>query len=102
MINCYKFINHIIIHHKNIQTLAIEFYKVKNNLSNQIMQEIFEKRQTVDYNLNFQTDFVLPGVNITYFGLQSLRYFSLNIWIAPDEIKNSLSLDEFKFKIPQR
>ena len=102
MINCCKFINHIIIHHKNIQTLAIEFYKVKNNLSNQIMQEIFEKRQTVDYNLNFQTDFVLPGVNITYFGLHSLRYFSLNIWIAPDEIKNSLSLDEFKFKIPQR
>ena len=32
------------IHHKNIQTLAIELYKVKNNLSNQIMQEIFEKR----------------------------------------------------------
>ena len=68
MINCYKLINHKIIHHKNIQTLAIEFYEVKNNLSNQIMQEIFEKRQTVDYNLNFQTDFVLPGVNITYFG----------------------------------
>ena len=32
------------IHHKNIQTLAIELYKVKNNLSNQIMQEICEKR----------------------------------------------------------
>ena len=37
------------IHHENIQTLAIDFYKVKNNLSNQIMQEIFEKRQNVDY-----------------------------------------------------
>ena len=33
------------IHHKNIQTL--ELYKVKNNLSNQIMQEIFEKRQNL-------------------------------------------------------
>ena len=41
--------------HKNIQTSAIELYKVKNNLS-----------QNVDYNLKFQTDFVLPGVNITY------------------------------------
>ena len=102
MINCYKLINHKIIHHKNIQTLAIEFYEVKNNLSNQIMQEIFEKRQTVDYNLNFQTDFALPGVNITCFTLHSLSYFSSNIWIAPDEIKNCLSLDEFKFKIPQR
>ena len=50
------------IHHKNIQTLAIELYKVKNNLSNQIMQ-IFEKRQNVDYDLRFQIDFVLPDVN---------------------------------------
>ena len=29
------------MHHKNIQTLAIELHKIKNNLSNQIMQEIF-------------------------------------------------------------
>ena len=29
------------IHHENIQTLTIELYKVNNNLSNQIMQEIF-------------------------------------------------------------
>ena len=46
------------IHHKNIQTLAIELYKVKNNLSNQIMQEIFEKRQNVFFskiwNLNYR------------------------------------------------
>ena len=53
------------IHHKNIQTLTIELYKVKNNLSNQIMQEIFEKLKNIDYNLRFQTDFVLPGVNTT-------------------------------------
>ena len=32
------------IHHKNIQTLVIELYKVKNSLSNQIMQDILEKR----------------------------------------------------------
>ena len=51
------------IHHKNIQTLTIELYKVKN--TNQIMQEIFEKLKNVDYNLRFQTDFVLPGVNTT-------------------------------------
>ena len=66
------------------------------------MQEIFEKRQNVDYNLRSQTDFVLPGVNTTYFGLHSLRYLSSKIWnVIPDEIKNSLSLDEFKIKIQQ-
>ena len=90
------------IHHKNIQTLAIELYKVKDNLSNQIMQKIFEKRQNADYNLRSQTDFVLPGVYIPYFGLHSLRHFSSKIWnLIPDEIKNSLSLDEFKIKIRQ-
>ena len=88
------------IHHKNIKTLTIELYKVKNNLSNQIMQVIFEKRQNVDCHLRFQTDFVLPGVNTTYFGLHSLRYFFSKIWnVDPDQIKNSLSLDEFKIKI---
>ena len=90
------------IHHKNIQSLAIEPYKVKNNLSNQIMQEIFEKRQNLDYNFRFRTDFVLPGVNTTYFGLHSLRYFSSKIWnVITDKIKTSLSLDESKIKIRQ-
>ena len=66
------------------------------------MQEILEKRQNLDYDLRFQTDFVLSGVNITYFGLHSLKYFSLKIWnVVPDEIKNSLSLGEFKIKIRQ-
>ena len=65
------------------------------------MQEVFEKRQKLDYNLRFQTDFVLPGVNTTYFGLHSLKHSS-KIWnFIPDEIKNSLSLDEFKIKIRQ-
>ena len=66
------------------------------------MQEIFEKHLNVDYNLRFQIDFVLPGVNATYFGLHSLRYFSSKIWnVIPNEIKSSLSLVEFKIKIRQ-
>ena len=67
------------IHHKNIQALPIELYKLKNNLSNQIMQEIFEKRQDVDYNLRFQTDFVLPGV---------LPVFCSKTWnVIPDDMR---------------
>ena len=66
------------------------------------MLEIFEKRQNLDCNLRLETDFALPGVNTTYFGIQSLRYFSSKICnVISDEIKNSLSLDEFKIKIRQ-
>ena len=39
------------------------------------MQEIFEKRQNVDYNLRFRTDFALPGVNTTCFDLHLLNVF---------------------------
>ena len=59
------------IHHKNIQTLTIELYKEKNNLSNQIMQEIFEKRYNLDHNLRFQADFFLISVTTTCLGLSS-------------------------------
>ena len=61
-----------------------------DTILNQIMQDIFEKRQNIDYNLRFQINFVLPGVNTTYFSLHSLRYFSSKIWtVISDEIKNS-------------
>ena len=63
------------------------------------MQDILEKRENVDYMLRFQTDFIFPGVSTTYFGSHLLRYFSSKIWnVIPDEIKNYLSLDEFKIK----
>ena len=32
------------IHHKNIQSLAIELFKIKTNLSNNIMYDIFQTR----------------------------------------------------------
>ena len=42
--------NSVSIHHENIGLLGIELYKVKNNLSTNLMSEIFNLRN-VDYNL---------------------------------------------------
>ena len=44
------------IHQRNIQSLAIELFKVKGNLSNNIMYDIFQTRK-INYNLRSQTDF---------------------------------------------
>ena len=44
------------IHHRNIQSIAIELFKVKGNLSNSIMYNIFQTRK-INYNLRSQTDF---------------------------------------------
>ena len=38
------------IHQRNIQSLAIELFKVKGNLSNNIMYDIFQTRK-INYNL---------------------------------------------------
>ena len=56
------------IHHENVQTLPKQLEKEKNNFLNPIMQEIFEKYGYLDYNLRCQKNFLLPGVNKTYFG----------------------------------
>ena len=43
------------IHHRNIQSLVIELFKIKNNLSVAIMNDIFQPR-AVRYNLRPQID----------------------------------------------
>ena len=97
--NLLKKDNYICIHHKNIPSLAIELFKVKNNLSNTIMCDIFETRN-INYNLRSQADFAGTNVNTTSFGLNSLRYLATKIWdIVPNEIKLAENLDLFKEKI---
>ena len=89
----------VCIHHRNIQSLAVELFKVKENLSNTIMSDTFPTR-VLNYKLRLQTDFFRNNVNITKFGLNSLRYFASKVWsMIPTEIKNSLSVEISKNKI---
>ena len=75
------------IHHKNIQSLAIELFKVEKVIANPILCDIFPLRST-DYNLRSQTDFSVSSVNTTHFGLNSLRYFASKVWnMVPLELK---------------
>ena len=63
------------IHHRNIQSLTIELFKVKNNLSNRIMCDTFGIRN-LNYNLRSQTDFIRARANTSSFGLNSLKYLA--------------------------
>ena len=87
------------IHQRNIHSLAIELFKVKRNLSNVIMYNIFKKR-TLTYNLRSQTDFVRDCVNTRRYGLNSLSYFAPKVWdMIPLEVKNINFLQKFKTEI---
>ena len=88
------------IHHRNIQSLAIELYKSKHNLSPQIIQEIFLARNYEGPTLRSQTDFKLPKVNSVYAGTDSLRFLGPKVWdMIPSTLKNVTSLETFKREI---
>ena len=86
------------IHHRNIQSLAIELFKVKNNLSNRIMCDTFETRN-FNYNLRSQTDLLRTRVNTSSFGLNSLNYLATKIWdIVPCDIKSTENVNHLRKK----
>ena len=72
--------NSVSIHHKNLQALAIEMFKVHTKTSPEIMQEVFQVKEQGNYDLRNQTDFVIPQVKSVNRGLESVRFLRPKIW----------------------
>ena len=86
------------IHHRNIESLGMELYKIKQNLSNEIMTSIFPPK-AIKYNLRTQSDFLKISVNSNKYGLNSIKFFASKVWqMVPMEMKNLKSLEDFKNK----
>ena len=83
-------------HHRNIQQVAIEMFKIKNDLSPPFMKDIFEEGSTTSGE-----DFRRPNINSVKKGYRSLRNFGPIVWnnLLPDKYKLSQTLDEFKLSI---
>ena len=80
-----------------IQTFSIELFKIKTNLSNNKMYDIFQTRG-MRYNSRSHTDFGGYCVNTNRFGLNSLKFLAAKVWdIVPVET-NSDSVEVFKSK----
>ena len=91
--------NSVSIYHSNLQALAIEMFKISNNLSPDIVKEIFQKR-IVPYNLRSENSFMSRQVNSLYHGTESLSFLGPKIWEqVPQEIKESENIAIFKSKI---
>ena len=87
------------VHHRNIKSLAIELFKVKENLANTIMNDILQTK-TLPYNLRTKKDFVRSFVNTSRFDPNLLCYFASEVWnIVPSDIKNASNRHIFKNNI---
>ena len=80
------------VHHKNVQKLAIEMYKVKNELCPKIMLDLF-KEVTHPYKLRNGLICGFYKIKIVHYGTKTITYLGPKIWsIIPDEIRESASL----------
>ena len=87
------------IHHKNIQSLAIEMFQIKHGQSPEIVSDIFTQT-TQHYNFRQNRDFRIRSVKSVYHGSESISYLGPKIWeIVPAKIKETNSLNSFKIEI---
>ena len=79
-----------------IQSLAIELFKLKQNISTHMMSNIFQMKDNLIFNLRSQTEFLRSSANSCQYGLNSLRVCSSKVWsMVPNKIKNSATLNIF-------
>ena len=91
--------NSFTIHQRNLQRLAIEMFKVTNNLSPNFMETIFPISKH-NYNLRMDSSFQTTNVHTVSYGTETISFRGPRTWsIVPNEIKCSSSLRIFKAKI---
>lgn len=85
------------IHERNIQTLAIELYKVSYGLSPKIMNIVFPLNTKSTYPR--ENDFITRNVKTVSYGSETLAHLGPKIWsIVPNDMKK-FSLSKFTKKV---
>ena len=91
--------NSVSIHDKNLQVLAIEMFKIKNNMAPEFLNEIFQNR-ALPYNLRTISNFSSRQVHSLYHGTESFSFLGPKILeLVPEDTKQSESHNIFKNKI---
>ena len=83
----------VCIHCKNIRSVALEMYKIKNNLAPEMIQNLVQKSSCAS-----RKNFLQPKKNTVKFGDNSFSTFGPIVWddMLPAELKTNLTLREFK------
>ena len=92
-------VNSLTIRHRNLQLLATEMYKMKNNLLPDIMKQIFLE-QNSGCHLRKEILWETSNIRTTQWGSETLSFRGPKTWdLVPKQIKESPSINEFKAKI---
>ena len=85
------------IHHRNIQQVAIEIFKIKHKLGPQLLNDLFCEKAINRSNVTFHR----PNVKTVAYGDHSLRSFEPLVWdnMMPKSMKKISNIDDFKKNI---
>ena len=87
------------IHQKNLQLLATEIYKTKNDLEPKIMKDTFHFIKK-PYNLRYYPELQRRRNGTVYFRTESTSSLAPRIWeLIPSDIRSANSVGIFKEKI---
>ena len=88
--------NSFTIHHRNIQKLALEMYRVKHRIAPKIMSELFNEAN-VPYNLRQDVSFCSYNVKTVLCGIETLSYLGPKIWnLVPSDIRDCATEKKIK------
>ena len=91
--------NSLNIHHRNLQKLVTEILKVKNGLSPELMNDVFEFIEK-PYSLRTTSHFKSRKILTTKYGIETPCYLCSKVWnLVPNEYKTIESLEDFMAKI---
>ena len=91
--------NSVTFHECNLQTLAIELFKIHNNIAPELVKDVLEIK---NHQYKFQRDACLQcrNVNTVLYGTETSAPLGSRIWnIVPRNLKCSISFNKFKKNI---
>ena len=68
--------NSVSVHNRNIQCPVIESYKVFNDISSDIMKDVFPLSTSSNYDIRNRRTFTTRSVKEVYYGTESLSYLA--------------------------
>ena len=90
------------IHQINLQKLAVEMFKVPRDLSPEIINEIFQFKEDITYELRQRSQFHIISAHSVFRGTESLKFLGPKILpLVPNKMKQLESLGKFREEIKQ-
>ena len=85
-------------HIRNVKKVAVEMFKVKNNISKPLISDLFTEREFRGTRAG--VTFEVPQRNTVFKGDLSLRAFGVTVWndLLPTDMKSITDLNVFKNK----